>query len=120
MTDKDTPTAGSRLSIHLSHHRGVRVVTACGEIDFDGAPQLLDALTAHDAAAHATVLDLSDVTFMDSSGVNALIAAHHAAQHHGGQLRLAAPGPHVSEIFGIVGLAEVIPCHSTLRDALDV
>ncbi|MCF1510478.1 STAS domain-containing protein [Streptomyces glomeratus] len=92
--------------------------TACGEIDLDSAPQLLDALTADGAAAQVTVVDLSGVTFMDSSGINALIAAHHAAQRHGGRLRLAAPSPTVSETFGIVGLAEVIPRHLTLREAL--
>ncbi|MFI2645172.1 STAS domain-containing protein [Streptomyces sp. NPDC018610] len=55
---------------------------------------------------------------MDSSGINALIAAHHAAQSHGGRLRLAAPSPAVLETIKIVGLTEVIPCHPTLRDAL--
>ncbi|MFF4316198.1 STAS domain-containing protein [Streptomyces sp. NPDC001507] len=115
MTDNDN----WRLSLTCSHTGGVRVLTACGEIDLDSAPQLLDALTADGAAAPLTVLDLSDVTFMDSSGINALIAAHHAARRHGGQLRLAAPSPNVAEIFGIVGLPGVIPCHPTLRDALD-
>ncbi|SEE40191.1 STAS domain-containing protein [Streptomyces sp. Ag109_O5-10] len=115
MTDNDN----WHLSIACRRTGGVRVITACGEIDLDSAPQLLDALTADGAAAPVTVVDLSGVTFMDSSGINALIAAHHAAQHHGGQLRLAAPSPSVSEIFGIVGLTEVVPCHPTLRDALD-
>ncbi|MER6076457.1 STAS domain-containing protein [Streptomyces sp. NPDC001817] len=46
------------------------------------------------------------------------MSAHHAAQRHGGRLRLAAPSPAVAETLGIVGLTEVIPCHPTLRDAL--
>ncbi|MFI2640787.1 STAS domain-containing protein [Streptomyces sp. NPDC018610] len=117
----DNRSAGNaRLSINMSHTSGVRVVTACGEIDLDSAPQLLDALTADDAATQVTVVDLSGVTFMDSSGINTLIAAHHAAQRHGGRLRLAAPSPAVSETLGIVGLTEVIPCHPPLRDALAV
>ncbi|MFE9493398.1 STAS domain-containing protein [Streptomyces collinus] len=82
--------------------------------------QLLDALNADDAAAQVTVVDLSGVTFMDSSGINALITAHHTAQRHGGRLRLAAPSRAVSETLGIVGIPEVIPCHPTLREALAV
>nr|WP_261399141.1 STAS domain-containing protein [Streptomyces misionensis] len=82
------------------------------------ALQLLDARTTDDAAAQVTVVNLSGVTFMDSSGINALIAAHHAAQSRGGRLRLAAPSPAVCEILGIVGLTEVTPCRPTLLDAL--
>jgi anti-anti-sigma factor len=68
----DNRSAGNaRLSINLSHTSGVRVVTACGEIDLGSAPQLLNALTADDSAAQVTVVDLSGVTFMDSIGINA-------------------------------------------------
>lgn len=113
-----TDDCSGRLSITRGQSGGVRVLTVCGEVDLDSAPQLLDALTADGAAAQVTVVDLGGVTFMDSSGINALIAAHHATQAQGGRLRLAAPSPALSEPFGIVGLTEVIPCHPTLHEAL--
>ncbi|MFF9765240.1 STAS domain-containing protein [Streptomyces sp. NPDC053086] len=114
----DGPTAGNRLSITQTCSEGISVVRVCGEIDRDSAPQLLEAVAPQDAAAHRTVLDLSGVTFMDSSGINALITAHRAAQSADGWLRLAAPSVSVSRLIEIVGLDEVIGCHPTVGDAL--
>ncbi|MFF7975690.1 anti-sigma factor antagonist [Streptomyces sp. NPDC007905] len=116
--DIDRQAGSNRLSITQTCNEGVNVVTVGGEIDHDSAPQLLQALTSHDTAAQRTVLDVSGVTFMDSSGINALITAHQAAESLGGWLRLAGPSPSVSRLIEIVGLRPVIACHSTVVDAL--
>jgi anti-anti-sigma factor len=65
-----------------------------------------------------TVLDLSQVTFMDSTGINALIGAHLAAADIQGWVRVAGPTPSVLRIFQIVGLDTVITCYPTLQQAL--
>jgi anti-anti-sigma factor len=48
---------------------GVRVVRASGELDVAGAPDLLPRVPDLVAGADAVVLDLAQVTFLDSSGV---------------------------------------------------
>ncbi|WP_333774982.1 STAS domain-containing protein [Streptomyces sp. IBSBF 3136] len=118
MDDNREASAGDRLSITLTETDGITVVAAHGEVDRDSGPQLLQALTARDSSARRTVLNLSGITFMDSSGINVLIVAHRSARSAGGWLRLAAPSPSLSRLIQIVGLDEVIPCRPTVQDAL--
>lgn len=108
------------MTITRTSMDGVDVITARGEIDHDTGDPLRRALTLPDGrSAPRIVVDLGGVTFMDSSGINILIAAHHAAQEAGGRLSLAAPTESVLRTMRLVGLDTVIACHPTLRDALD-
>ncbi|MFE1029555.1 STAS domain-containing protein [Streptomyces sp. NPDC058818] len=119
MTETFEPRDDTRLSVHRTSISGVRILTLHGEIDHTTAPQLGTALTPDsDDTPLRAVLDLGTVTFMDSSGVNALITAHQAAQSAQGWLRLAAPTPTVLRVLQLVGLDTVIPCYPTLREAL--
>jgi stage II sporulation protein AA (anti-sigma F factor antagonist) len=80
---------------------------------------LTRALSVADAPeGHRVVIDLSQVTFMDSSGVNALIAAHQSALAAQGWLRLVVVRGAVLRTLQLVGLDTVVPCHPTLEDAL--
>ncbi|MEU2228483.1 STAS domain-containing protein [Streptomyces sp. NPDC018347] len=97
---------------------GVRVVTLAGEIDHHTGDTLRQALDATGVRRPRIVVDLGQVTFMDSSGINILIAAHRALTEAGGWLRLAAPGESVKRILTLVGVDSVIDCHDTLSAAL--
>ncbi|CAL9657103.1 STAS domain-containing protein [Streptomyces sp. Tu 3180] len=97
----------------------ISVVTLHGDIDHHTIPHVRDHLLfPRGAAAARTVIDLSAVTFIDSSAINAFITAHHAAQRSGGWLRLAGPLESVLHLIRIVGLDGIIPCYPTLHRAL--
>ncbi|GAA2230472.1 STAS domain-containing protein [Streptomyces nogalater] len=97
----------------------ISVITLHGDIDHDTIDHLRDVLLfPHGAATARTVISLSAVTFIDSSGINALITAHHAARRSGGWLRLAGPVASVLRVIQIVGLDSIIPCYATLPHAL--
>ncbi|MEU9985112.1 STAS domain-containing protein [Streptomyces sp. NPDC050856] len=64
------------------------------------------------------VVDLSQVTFMDSSGINILIAAYRALGEAGGWLRLVSSTESVMRTLQVVGVDAVIDCRETLHDAL--
>ncbi|MDH6223078.1 MULTISPECIES: STAS domain-containing protein [Streptomyces] len=99
----------------------ISVITLHGDIDYHNIDHLRDVLLfPHGAAAARTVISLSAVTFIDSSGINAFITAHHAAQGSGGWLRLAGPFKSVMHVIRIVGLDGIIPCYPTLQQALAV
>ncbi|MFF2997993.1 STAS domain-containing protein [Streptomyces sp. NPDC057950] len=100
---------------------GIAVLALRGEIDFTTGTEVQRALLGPDGEAAArTVVELSQVTFMDSSGINALIGAHHAATALQGWVRLAAPSPSILRVLQIVGLDTVITCYPTLQQALGV
>lgn len=104
MTDEhDVP---SRLSIDST---GSTFVVA-GELDAHSAPTLREQLNAVDDAE--IVLDMSGVTFMDSSGLRVLIDAHQTAAGRGCQLIVHEPSQSVRRILEIAGVLD----HLDVRD----
>ncbi|MFE5488903.1 STAS domain-containing protein [Streptomyces virginiae] len=74
------------LGIAVSTDR--TILTVSGELDMDTAPHLTDAADALDLHGHTLALDLSAVTFIDSSGLNVLLALRHRVGLAGGSLEL--------------------------------
>jgi anti-anti-sigma factor len=98
---------------------GIAVLGLEGEVDYQSSSALTRATPpADEDPGRRLVLDLSEVTFMDSSGVNALIAAHQARQPVQGWLRLAGVRGAVLRTLQLVGLDTVIACFPSVEDAL--
>ncbi len=94
------------------------VLCVSGDIDLQTAPQLTDALQELASAGNARiVVDLSEVAFLDSSALGALVTANRAINEQGGTLALASPQPHVDKVFTITRLADVIAVYPTLDEA---
>jgi anti-sigma B factor antagonist len=64
------------------------------------------------------VLDLNRVTFVDSSGCGALIAALPRVHSAGGELKLCCINPPVRTLFDIVRMQRILDIHKTRDDAL--
>lgn len=86
-------------------------VRVTGEVDLCTAPELERALMQEIHAAREVLLDLSDVSFIDSSGLHAIVTAAQAAQSDVGALVLDSQLPdqarRVLEITGLQGLVAV-------------
>jgi len=79
-----------------------------GEIDLYTAPRLHGELGTVLSAGHVQiVVDMSDVEFCDSTGMNVLLAAHRRAREQGGDLELAAPRPAIRKVLHVTGLESV-------------
>ncbi|GAA0794851.1 STAS domain-containing protein [Spirilliplanes yamanashiensis] len=87
-------------------HGTVRVA-AVGEIDMGSAPRLhravLDALVGRPAVVE---VDLAGVTFMDSSGINILVACRQGAGD--ARVRVVNAAPQVLRVLTVTGLAAVL------------
>ncbi|HET6704853.1 STAS domain-containing protein [Amycolatopsis sp.] len=83
------------------------VVTVAGELDVATTPRFragIDALAL--APGQLLVVDLGEVTFCDSSGISALIAAHNVAETAGAGVALAAVPDRLARTFGLIGLGD--------------
>lgn len=118
MTGIEDPRPPGGLSVVATSTDGIRVLALSGEIDHHSGAILSQALDDSDAFRPRVVLDLRQLTFMDSSGINILLTAHHTLTEAGGWLRLAAPCAAVKRTLGIVGVDTIIDCHDTLPQAL--
>ncbi|WP_371573407.1 STAS domain-containing protein [Streptomyces sp. NBC_01314] len=120
MTAIENADRPGRLSVERRVVDGVRVVTVWGEIDHDVKSVLSEALLPEDGAVPPPriVVDLSGVTFMDSSGINVFVAVHRQVSGARGWLRIAAAQESVLRVLQLVGVDTFIPCHPTTEQAL--
>ncbi|KUL69488.1 anti-anti-sigma factor [Streptomyces sp. NRRL WC-3605] len=93
-------------------------MAVAGGIDYDTCDTLQQTLEITDPSLPRVVVDMRQVTFMDSSGINVLLAAYRAHRGAGGWLRLAGTTGAALRALQIVGLDTVIDCHETVDQAL--
>lgn len=100
-----------------AEQRGV-ILKASGEIDLDTSAFLKEQLhELIDAQKGVIVLDLSDVAFIDSSGLGALILSYRAAQERGIDLKVSSPRPQVLKVMQITGLDRVFDICNDAQEA---
>ena len=76
-----------------------------GEVDLSTAGELAEAgLAALAAGAAVVIVDLSGVTFLDSTGLAALVTINNRARNDGAALIIARPRARVRQLFHITGL----------------
>ena len=108
------------LAVSTTVHGTDRAVVAvAGELDAETALPLRHQLAALVLQGRRyVVIDLSQVPFMDSSGLNGVLRARSETLRHGGQLLLAAPVPAVRRLLDLTGMSLASPVHETTEAAL--
>jgi anti-sigma B factor antagonist len=98
------------LTIEVMRAREAQTIILSGEADLLGAPNIEAALK--DASAgqpDLVIIDLQNLTFIDSSGLQALITGHELCCARGHELRIV-PGPeNVQRLFELTGMNEALP-----------
>jgi anti-anti-sigma factor len=106
--------------VRLEDRSGQPVARITGEVDASNAGRLAERI--YDGVsneAYGLVIDLTEVTYIDSAGVRLLFDL--AARLERRQLRLhlvSADGSHVTEVVELVALDEVAGIHRNLDDAI--
>ena len=95
------------------------VVTVGGELDLYSSPRLAAELGALTADAAEVVLDLTAVTFMDSTALGAILASARLLRDAGGRLSLVAAGAATRKLLALVGVDRVLPVYETSERALE-
>ena len=95
------------------------VVRVAGEIDIASADRLRDRIGQLLADGRTDlVVDLTQVTFMDSTGLGLLVGALKRVRLAGGRLELVVDSERLLKVFRITGLLQVFSIHETLDAAL--
>jgi anti-anti-sigma factor len=98
------------LEIRSERHGDDHVVALVGELDVSDTERLADELMrAEGTDARRIVLDLSELQFIDTSGVRLVIEADARSRADGDRLRLVRGPRAVRRVFEIVGLNERLP-----------
>lgn len=90
----------------LDGQRGA--VALSGECDLATRDECMAALMSAVHAVPDVVVDLGGLTFMDSSGVHALVTAHRAAVERGGRLSVVNAAGMVAHVLEITGVGALL------------
>lgn len=96
------------LRVVVSGDNGSHEVRLQGELDLGTASQLRDELARLAAGgAQFITVDMSDLAFIDSTGLSVLITGLKRLRQQGGDMALRAPKPSTRKVLEITGLTEV-------------
>ena len=107
-------TTGPKYQIDVGEKGAARLITVSGEIDLASAPQLEDALT--EVTDGTIIADLTDVGFIDSTGLRSLMTARERIAETGRLLLVFGDGP-VKRILDLTRLTDRFEVFSTVDDA---
>lgn len=109
-----------RVSSQFTVKENVLIVRLRGEIDHHETIELRKEwqtyLQAHDI--HHIVLNVQDVTFMDSSGIGVLLGRYKEIAEHGGQFIVCSIHPQIDRLFAMAGLYKIVQTAKNEESAL--
>jgi anti-sigma B factor antagonist len=118
-TDTELHLTDTELHLTVSTPRpGVTVLRVAGEVDLVTVPQLRAAV-GKQLDAPLLVLDLSELGFLGSVGLEVLVDARDQLAARGGALRLVTGGAVVRRPLELTGLTRLLACYATLVAALE-
>jgi anti-anti-sigma factor len=103
MSRGDSPCDG-RLGVALSYSGDVAFLTLAGELDLACVPRFEALVASAFVMADACVIDLGALTFVDSTGIRALLRARRRATETGASLDFVNPGPTVGRVLAEAGV----------------
>lgn len=106
------------VTVTTDERDGVVIVSVGGEVDAHTAPEVQQAVHAAIGSNIRLIVDLTDVTFLDSTGLGVLVTALKRVREADGSLDLVVTSPRVLKVFTLTGLDVVIPIHETLDAAV--
>jgi anti-sigma B factor antagonist len=95
------------------------LVTASGEIDAATADSVANAVSAALSEGHKRVLlDFTEVTFIDSTGLGVLVKSHRAAEAADATFAVVHPTPQTLKLIRVLGLDQLLRVYDTHEQAL--
>ena len=107
------------MEIEVEEKEGYRIVSPVGELDIYTVPLFRKVvLKLEGDRRHDLILDLTRVTFIDSSGLGSLIEIFQKVQAAEGEIAYVVDNPRILKIFRLVDLDRVFPVFHNLGRAL--
>lgn len=110
------------LTLNTTHVRDRAVLAVGGEVDMYSSPTLreriVELLDDPGAAGPSVVVDLSGTSFLDSTGLGALVAGLNHAKQVGGQMPIVCSSDRILKLFRITGLDGVFSIHPSVDEAV--
>ncbi|MBS0203841.1 MAG: STAS domain-containing protein [Planctomycetes bacterium] len=102
------------MQIITEDHGDILEMRVAGRLDNEWADHLTQAIDeAVRLGSHSVVLNLTDVVYLSSAGIGALVRAHKQFQAIRGFFGVGVAPPHIAEVIRLTGLAKMLQCDMT-------
>lgn len=107
------------MNITSNQQGSVTVMVLDGDLDATTVDVVTEAVsTALNQPNPQIVIDLSQVSFMSSAGLRAILASAQEARHKGGDVRLAAAAGGVKRVLDLSGFTKIMKYYETVAEAV--
>jgi anti-sigma B factor antagonist len=105
------PFIQAPFALEVEDQGTTRTISLAEEVDIAAAPALKAAIQTalSDSGCETLVIDLSAVTFIETTGITALYKAYRQSEQDGVRLVLIPAGPEVQRAFALCGGSEPLP-----------
>lgn len=108
------------MKMKFSKRKGTLIVRISGEIDHHTCEYLRVEVEQNFERMRGKnmIFEMSEVGFMDSSGIGAIIGRYKLAKSMGGNLAVACPNERIKQILKLSGMGQIIRCFTDLEQAI--
>jgi anti-sigma B factor antagonist len=111
--------AANILDVRVGRENGAQALELSGELDAASAPALRERLAeVATRGAGPLVVDLSELDFIDSTGLSALLNAKRRLTRRDRGFAIVCPPGHVRRILEVTQLLDALGCHGSREEAL--
>jgi anti-sigma B factor antagonist len=103
----------------ISEKQGASIVAFTGEVDLESSPAAREILLKCLESTSKVIVDLSEVSYIDSSGVASLVEALQAAKKNGSQFALAAVSEPTRRVLELARLDKVFTLYDSVDEGLN-
>ena len=107
------------LAVDVSAQQRCGVVRVAGELDLSTSAPLAARLRLVASEWDGVVVDLTDVTFVDSTGLGVLVVAHDELRRKGGRLAVVCTHRLARRLLAVTALDTLFPVRDDLKAALE-
>lgn len=109
---------GDELDVTVRRERGVVIAAVAGDIDVSTVTRLRECLFMLANSGRTLIVDLNQVTSIDSAGLGVLVGAARRADAHSGRLHAVCARPSIRRLLLLNGIDRRISLTATLDEAL--
>jgi len=103
------------VDIQIEDQPPFKIVRLSGDVDLHSSPRAREAILACLKLKAPLLVELSAVSYMDSSGVASLVEGYQTAKKQGLEFGLVAVAPSAMNVLKLARLDKVFPIHASLE-----
>ncbi len=108
------------MQINSREEGGYTILCLSGDVDLSCSPEARKQILAILQAANHLLVDLSGITYIDSSGVASLVEGYQTAKKQNLKFGLIGVSTAAMSVLQLARLDKVFPIHATLADRLGI